>query len=230
MKRFAKFFGNLMVLGVALALTTPALAGPTAPPTPTASPTASPSGHPTSTATPTATPTPLPRTATPTATPVPTRAPTSTETAMLFRNLTSNATPTPLPRTATPTASPTPITSPTALSPCAERWGKNKICMVVKGQSERNNAKVIMCIRGYIVNSSRLGITTHLIPVCQGELVTIEVADSTGTPTVTAGGSLSCDPTGNRTDCTGVVNVTQTLKVVSSDGKDTDMLVLLPKR
>ncbi len=211
MNRFAKFFCNLMVLGVALALATLALAGPTVPPTPTATPVPT---HP----------------PTPTATPVPTRAPTSTETAMLFRHLTSNATPTPLPGTATPTASPTPITSPTAVSPCAERWGKNKICMVGKGQIESDNSKVIMCVRGYIVNSSRLGITTHLIPVCQGELVTIEVADSTGTPTITAGGSLSCDPTGNRTDCTGVVNVTQTLKVVSSDGKDTDMLVLLPKR
>ncbi|MCH7643357.1 MAG: hypothetical protein IH974_00855 [Myxococcales bacterium] len=209
MNRFAKFFCNLMVLGVALALTTPALAGPTAPPTPTASPTASPSGHPTSTAT----PTPLPRTTTFMVIDSP----------LLAAARKQN-------RTATPTASPTPITSPTAVSPCAERWGKNKICMVGKGQIESDNAKVIMCVRGYIVNSSRLGITTHLIPVCQGERVTIEVADSTGTPTVTASGSLSCNSTGNRTDCTGVVNVTERLKVVSSDGKDTDTLVLLPKR
>jgi hypothetical protein len=82
-----------------------------------------------------------------------------------------------------------------------------------------------MCIRGYIVNPSRLGITAHLIPVCQGERVTVEVTDITGTPTVTSGGSLSCNSTG----CTGVVNVTEKFKVVSSDGKDTDIMVLLPK-
>ncbi len=82
-----------------------------------------------------------------------------------------------------------------------------------------------MCIRGYIVDPSRLEITAHLIPVCRGELVTIEVTDITGTPTVTAGGSLSCNSTG----CTGVVNVTERFTVVSFDGKDTDRMVLLPK-
>ena len=180
MNRFTKFFCNLMMLGVALALTTPALAGPTAPPTPTA--TAMPSGHPTSTATPTATPTPLPGTA-------------------------------------------TPIASPPAVSPCTDRWVKSKICTQGKGQSPSNNPKVSMCIRGYIVNPGRLGITAHLIPVCRGESVTVEVTDITGTPTVTAAGSLLCNSTG----CTGVVNVIERLKVVSSDGKDTDSMILLPK-
>ena len=171
LNRFTRFFCNLMMLGVALALTTPVLAGPTAAPTPTA--------------------TPIPR-----------------------------------PGTATPTASPTPIASPTAVPLCTDRWGLSKICIIGKGQSPVNNPKVSMCIRGYIVNPSRLGITAHLIPVCQGELITVEVVDITGTPTVTAGGSLSCNSTG----CTGVVNVTETFKVVSYDGKDTDRIILLPKR
>ena len=82
-----------------------------------------------------------------------------------------------------------------------------------------------MCITGNIVDPSRLRITAHRIPVCQGQPVTVVVADTTGTPTVTAGGSLSCNSAG----CTGVVNVTEKFKVVSSDGKDTDRMTLLPK-
>jgi hypothetical protein len=82
-----------------------------------------------------------------------------------------------------------------------------------------------MCITGNIVDPGRLGPTAHRIPVCAGTDVNVVVADVTGTPTVSAGGSLSCNSAG----CTGVVNVTEKFKVVSFDGKDTDRMTLLPK-
>ena len=87
-----------------------------------------------------------------------------------------------------------------------------------------------MCIIGNIVDPNRLGATAHRIPVCQGEPITVVVTDQTGAPTTTVGGSLSCQFTSTTTaTCTGVVNVTEKFKVVSSDGKDTDRMTLLPK-
>jgi len=49
LNRFAQSFCNLMVLGVALTLTAPALAGPTSSPSPTATPTVTPTASPTMT-------------------------------------------------------------------------------------------------------------------------------------------------------------------------------------
>jgi len=78
MNRFMRLSCILLVPGVLLALTSPALAGvgptPTATPTASPTPTATPTASPTPTATPTASPTP---TATPTASPTPTATPTA---------------------------------------------------------------------------------------------------------------------------------------------------------
>ncbi len=140
MNRFTKFFCNLMVLGVPLGLTIPAVAGPT--------------------------------------------------------------------------------------TPCANLWGGYNLTTVGKGQSPSNNPKVSMSITGNIVDPASLKPNAHRIPVCSGTLVTVSIVDiSGGLPTVTVGGSLSCNSAG----CTGVVNVTEKFKVVSSDGKDTDRMTLLPK-
>ena len=98
------------------------------------------------------------------------------------------------------------------------------IVTIGKGQSPSNNPKVVHTITGNIVDPGSLGDTAHRIPVCAGTEVTAVVTDSTGTPTNTAGGSLTCDSAG----CSGVVNVTEKYKSVSSDGKDTDRMTLLP--
>ena len=99
------------------------------------------------------------------------------------------------------------------------------ICTLGKGQSPSNNSKVSTCITGNIVEPSQLGSTAHRIPVCAGSEVNVVVTDATGTPTVSAGGGLSCNSAG----CTGVVNVTEKFKVNSADGKDTDRMTLLPQ-
>jgi hypothetical protein len=100
-----------------------------------------------------------------------------------------------------------------------------KICTIGKGQSPDNNAKVSHCITGNIVDPSSLGSTAHRIPVCAGTNVSAVVTDSTGTPTNTSDGSLSCNSSG----CSGSVNATEKYKSVSSDGKDTDRMSLLPQ-
>jgi hypothetical protein len=99
-----------------------------------------------------------------------------------------------------------------------------KIITLGKGQSPTNNPKVRHEIVGNIVDPNSLGETAHRIPVCAGTEVNITVTDDTGTPTNTAGGSLSCNSAG----CSGTVNVTEKYKSVSSDGKDTDRMTLLP--
>jgi hypothetical protein len=83
-------------------------------------------------------------------------------------------------------------------------------------------------ITGHIIGGKgAFGTTAHRIPVCAGTTVSIVVTDSTnpGGATNTAGGSLVCDADG----CSGSVNVTEKYKSVSSDGKDTDRMTLLPK-
>ena len=121
--------------------------------------------------------------------------------------------------TATPTAPPTP--EPT----CSDLWRPSEILTIGKGRSPTNNPKVSHAIFGNIVDPSSLDIRATRIPVCAGTQVTISVTDSTGSPTNTAGGSLSCDSAG----CSGVVNVTEKYKSVSSDGQDVDRMTLLPK-
>jgi len=105
-------------------------------------------------------------------------------------------------------------------------WGVTTIYTIGKGQSPTNNPKISQSITGNIVDPGSLGETAHRIPVCTGTEVTVVVMDSSGNmPVVTADGSLSCNSSG----CTGVVNDTEKYKAVSTDGKDTDRMTLLPK-
>ena len=108
---------------------------------------------------------------------------------------------------------------------CSDLWSPLNFVTYGKGQSANNNQKVTHSIFGNIVDPGSLGSTAHRIPVCAGTPVTIMVSDRTGIPTNTAGGSLSCDSAG----CSGVVDDTEKYKSVSSDGKDTDRMTLLPK-
>ena len=83
-----------------------------------------------------------------------------------------------------------------------------------------------MVISGNLVDPSSLKETAHRIPVCEGTEVTVTVSDRSGnTPVITAGGSLTC----KGVICTVTPVVTEKFKVVSSDGKDTDRMTLLPK-
>jgi hypothetical protein len=104
-------------------------------------------------------------------------------------------------------------------------WEVTRIVTIGKGQSPTNNPKVSHAITGNIVDPGSLKETAHRIPVCEGTVVNVVVSDSTGTPTNSAGGSLTCDSAG----CSGAVDVTEKYKSVSSDGKDTDRMTLLPK-
>jgi hypothetical protein len=96
-----------------------------------------------------------------------------------------------------------------------------------KGQSPSNNPKVLNAITGNIVDPASLGEKASRIPVCEGTQVTVEVSDTTGTPTVTAnsGGIICVGST-----CT-VMTIMAKEKYIarSSDGKDTDRMTLLPK-
>ena len=129
--------------------------------------------------------------------------------------------------TATPTAKPTPTAEPL----CRDRddCRFRKITTIGKGQSPTNNPNVSMVISGFICEVDKLSSTAHRIKVCSGERVTVAVRDTSGPDTViTAGGSLTCDtPTG--LFCEVFPVVTEKFKVVSSDGKDTDRMTLLPK-
>jgi hypothetical protein len=99
------------------------------------------------------------------------------------------------------------------------------IYTIGKGQSPSNNPTLSHAITGNIVDPGSLGDTASRIPVCAGTQVNVVVTDQSGNnPAITAGGSLSCNPTG----CSGVVDVTEKYKAVSTDGKDTDRMTLLP--
>jgi len=123
--------------------------------------------------------------------------------------------------------SPTPTATPTATPApgCADLWPVAKICTIGKGQSPSNNPTLSHCITGNVVDPSALGPTAHRIPVCGGTEVIVVVTDTSGTPTNTSDGSLSCNASG----CSGVVNAVEKYKSVSQDGKDTDRMTLLPK-
>ena len=101
----------------------------------------------------------------------------------------------------------------------------SSIDTIGKGQSPTNNSKITHTILGNIVDPDSLGATAHRIPVCAGTEVSIVVMDSTGLPTNTSQGSLTCDSLG----CSGVVHVTEKYISRSSDGKDTDRMTLLPR-
>ena len=96
-----------------------------------------------------------------------------------------------------------------------------------KGQSPSNNPKVVSSITGNIVDPSSLKETAHRIPVCAGTRVDIEVTDTTGVPTVTENSQgITC--TGS--SCVVMmIGATEKYIAVSSDGKDTDRITLLPK-
>jgi hypothetical protein len=85
--------------------------------------------------------------------------------------------------------------------------------------------KVSHSIMGNIVDPNSLGDTAHRIPVCAGTNVKAMVSDATGTPTNTADGGLVCDSAG----CSGTVISKEKYKSISSDGKDTDRITLLPQ-
>jgi hypothetical protein len=110
-------------------------------------------------------------------------------------------------------------------------WPLRSITTIGKGQSPTNNAKVSHLISAHIVGDICLNggaCNDTRIPVCAGTGVTVAVADSTGTATSTniGKGDISCVGA----ICTvGAVNVTEKYKSVSTDGKDTDRMTLLPK-
>jgi len=130
--------------------------------------------------------------------------------------------------TATPTATPTPTATatPTSLPPnsCAAIWPVANVVTTAKGQSPTNNPKVVHRITGNIVDPGSLGDTAHRIPVCAGTEVFAVVTDTTGTPTNTANGSLSCDSGG----CSGVIDATEKYQSVSQDGQDKDRITFIP--
>ncbi len=98
---------------------------------------------------------------------------------------------------------------------------------MAKGQSSANNAKVHHTITGHIVGSGYNN-TTNRIKICQGTAVFIEVTDTTAdvanAPAKTPG--IDCT---SPAEC-GIASLTATekYKVVSSDGKDTDRVTLIP--
>jgi hypothetical protein len=100
------------------------------------------------------------------------------------------------------------------------------ITTIGKGQSPTNNPKVSHSITGNIQNPASLGSTAHRIPVCSGTSVTVVVSDSSGSPTNTADGNLSCNASG----CSGEVNGTEKYKSVSEDGSDTDRMTFILAR
>ena len=100
-----------------------------------------------------------------------------------------------------------------------------KIETIGKGQSPTNNPKVSHTISGNIIDPSSLRDTDHRIPVSAGSHDSNDVTDSTGTPTNTASGRLTCNSSG----CFGTVNATEKYESVSSDGKDKDRMTLLPQ-
>ena len=112
-------------------------------------------------------------------------------------------------------------------APCAEQWPVTTITTIGKGQGPSINSKVSHDITGHIVEgASAYGPTAHSIEICEGTAVTAAVIDTTGTPTNTVlQGPMACDPSG----CT-VSALTERAKYgsVSSDGKDTDRITLIP--
>jgi hypothetical protein len=133
---------------------------------------------------------------------------------------TPTATPAPTDKP-TPTQTATPTPDPNA---CTTVWPQMEIVTLAKGQSPSNNPKVSHAITGHIIDPVSLGDTAHRIDVCAGTWVNVSITDTTGMPTNTADGSLSCNLTG----CSGTVNVKEKYQSISADGKDRDTITLLP--
>lgn len=121
-----------------------------------------------------------------------------------------------------PTPTPTPTAPP---GTCANTWPESKIVTMGKGQSPTNNAKVHHVITGHIVNPGSVGETAHRIEVCSNTEVTSVVSDTTGTPTNTANGTLTCNPTG----CSGFVSAKEKYQSRSADGRDRDSITFIPR-
>jgi hypothetical protein len=102
-----------------------------------------------------------------------------------------------------------------------------------KGQSATNNAKVAHDIIGNIIDPNGIcpingPCNASRIPICAGTEVNITSTDSTGvaTNTVLGKGIITCS--GNSCSVSAL-NVTEKFKSVSTDGKDTDRMTLLPE-
>jgi len=101
----------------------------------------------------------------------------------------------------------------------------SSIVTLAKGQGPANNAKLSHVITGNIIDAGSLGPTAHRIEVCVGTEVTAVVTDTSGTPTNTAMGSLSCDSA----KCSGVVTTTEKYQSISQDGRDRDSISFIPR-
>ena len=126
--------------------------------------------------------------------------------------------------TPTPTATPAVTPTPSPL-PCVTEWPKVIIYTQARGQSPANNAKLTHRIRGHIIDPGSLGDTAHRIEVCAGTEVRAGVTDTTGTPVITASGSLACSSAA----CLGVVNTTEKYQSISQDGRDKDAITFIPR-
>lgn len=155
--------------------------------------------------------------------------------------LSSTPTPTPVPTppvepTMTPTPTPTNIPTPveptiTPPSACQVQWPSVTVNTTAKGQNATNNAKVEHAITGHIVEPGTLGPTASRIRVCDGTAVSINVTDSTGTPTLNSlTPNIACTfVAGTTPDCTvASLTVTAKYQALSNDGKDNDRVTLLP--
>jgi len=126
--------------------------------------------------------------------------------------------------TPTPTPTATPLPTPTP-NPCTAAWPVTQISTIAKGQSPSDNPKVSHVIKGNIIDPGSLRDSAHRIEVCAGTQITTTITDTTGTPTNTAAGGLSCTTEG----CSGVVEATEKYQSVSSDGRDKDSITFIPK-
>ena len=123
--------------------------------------------------------------------------------------------------TATDAAGNTSEFSSPPLAVCTQQWPSTTVNTFAKGQSAANNAKLSHAITGHIVEPGALGPTASRIRICEGSTVSINITDSSGTPTVTG----ICTSTA----CTiPSLAATEKYKAVSGDGTDTDRVTLIP--
>jgi len=97
-----------------------------------------------------------------------------------------------------------------------------------KGQKTANNAKVSHVIWGHIVDPGSLGDTAHRIEVCTGTQIDARVinSDVLHIPRISGSDGLECSP---YTGCSGVIDVNETYKVISADGRDRDSITFIPR-
>ena len=120
-----------------------------------------------------------------------------------------------------------PFTAAFSFSPTCAQVGVGTIITIAKGQSGKQNPKVSHSIAAEILDAADYGPTAHRIKICTGTAVTATITDLTGTPTNTtlSGVEVVCIPA----SCTvASLDATEKYKSVSSDGKDTDRVTLLP--